>query len=233
MNTHPKTRISLAIGAGILLALAAPLAASAHVTVSPGAATAGSYALLTVKVPNESATAGTSKLELSLPAATPFASVSYVPVPGWTTQLVRTTLPKPAMVNGAEISEAVTSVVWTAEPGHEITAGQLQAFQLSVGPVPDTDTIALPAVQTYTDGSVVNWSESGEKAEHPAPVLTVGATPAASGHGSPTTPVVEVSPDHADSDAGDVLARGLGLGGLVLGAIALVLAIAKRRTAES
>jgi uncharacterized protein YcnI len=233
MNTHSKTRISLAIGAGILLALGAPLAASAHVTVSPGSAAAGSYALLTVKVPNESATAGTSKLELSLPAATPFASVSYVPTPGWNTELVRTTLSTPATVNGAEITEAVTSVIWTAEPGHEITAGQLQAFQLSVGPVPDTDSIALPAVQTYTDGSVVNWSESGEAAKHPAPVLTVGDTPAASGHGSSTTPVVEVSPDHAESDTGDVLARGLGLGGLVLGAIALVLAIAKRRTAES
>ncbi|HUG51249.1 MAG TPA: YcnI family protein [Terrimesophilobacter sp.] len=230
MNTHSKTRIALAIGAGILLALAAPLAASAHVTVSPGAATAGSYALLTVKVPNESATAGTSKLELSIPAATPFASVSYVPVPGWTTQLVRTTLPTPATVNGAEITEAVTSVIWTAEPGHEISAGQLQAFQLSVGPVPDTDTIALAAVQTYTDGRVVNWNESGEKAEHPAPVLTVGDAPAASGHGAAITPVAEVSPD---GDTGDLLARGLGLGGLVLGAIALVLAIAKRRTAES
>lgn len=233
MNTHSKTRLSLAIGAGILLALAAPLAASAHVTVSPGAATAGSYVLLTLKVPNESATAGTSKLELTFPAATPFASVSYVPVPGWTTQLVRTTLPEPATVNGAKITEAVTSVVWTAEPGHEITAGQLQAFQLSVGPVPDTDSITLAAVQTYTDGSVVNWNESGEKAEHPAPVLTVGDTPAASGHGAATTPVVEVSPDQPTSDTGDVLARGLGLGGLVLGAIALVLAIAKRRTAES
>ena len=233
MNTHSKTRIPLAVGAGILLALGAPLAASAHVTVSPGSATAGSYALLTVKVPNESATAGTSKLELSLPAATPFASVSYVPTPGWTTELVRTTLPTPATVNGAEITEAVTRVIWTAEPGHQITAGQLQAFQLSVGPVPDTDSIALPAVQTYTDGNVVNWNESGEKAEHPAPVLTVGDAPAASGHGSPTTPVVEISPDPAGSDTGDLLARGLGLGGLVLGAIALVLAIAKRRTAES
>ncbi|GAB3034879.1 hypothetical protein GCM10027052_10970 [Parafrigoribacterium mesophilum] len=233
MHTHHKTKASLALAAGILLALGAPLAASAHVTVSPGSATAGSYALLTVKVPNESATAATSKIELSLPEDTPFASVSYVPVPGWSAKLVRSTLPAPATVNGAQITEAVTSVTWTAEPGHEITAGQLQTFQLSVGPVPDTDVIALPVVQTYTDGTVVNWSDSGSGAEHPAPALTVGNAPAASGTSSSAAPVVAVSADDTGSGSSDVLARGLGLGGLVLGAIALVLAIARRRTSQS
>ena len=233
MHMHSTTKVSLALAAGALLALGAPLAASAHVTVSPGSATAGSYALITVKVPNESATAATNKLELSLPAATPFASVSYVPVPGWTTELIRTTLPTPATVNGSQVTEAVTRVIWTAQPGHEITAGQLQAFQLSVGPVPDTDTIALPAVQSYTDGSVVNWSGSDAGAEHPAPVLTVGAAPTASEHGSAAAPAVAVSAVDAGNHSPDVLARSLGLGGLVLGVIALVLAIATRRRSAS
>jgi uncharacterized protein YcnI len=233
MHTHPKTKASLALSAGILLALGAPLAASAHVTVSPGSATAGSYALLTVKVPNESATAGTSKLKLSLPENTPFASVSYVPVPGWTAELVRSTLPTPATVNGSQITEAVTSVTWTAQPGHEITAGQLQTFQLSVGPVPDTDVITLPAVQTYTDGTVVNWSDSGSAAEHPAPTIAVGSASTASGTAPSAAPVVSVSADGAGNDSSDVLARSLGLGGLVLGAIALVLAIARRHTSQS
>jgi uncharacterized protein YcnI len=233
MHMHSKTKASLALASGILLALGAPLAASAHVTVSPGSATAGSYALITVKVPNESATAGTSKLELSLPKDTPFASVSYVPVPGWSTELTRTTLATPATVNGSQITDAVTSVTWTAQPGHEITAGQLQTFQLSVGPVPDTDTITLPAVQTYTDGSVVNWSGTDAGAEHPAPVLTVGAATAASEHGSAAAPAVAVSSADSGGDSSDVLARGLGLGGLVLGVIALTLAIASRRRSAS
>ena len=123
-------------------------------------------------------------------------------------------------------------MIWTAEPGHEITAGQLQAFQLSVGPVPDTDSIALPAVQTYTDGSVVNWSESGEARSilrRFSPWVTRPPHPAT----DPRRLRSWRSPHPAGSDTEDVLARGLGLGGLVLGAIALVLAIAKRRTAES
>ena len=51
---------AVALGAGALLAIAAPLAASAHVTINPNAAEAGSYAVITVKVPNESATASTT-----------------------------------------------------------------------------------------------------------------------------------------------------------------------------
>ena len=48
---------------GCTLALAAP--ASAHVTVNPRQATAGSYEKLTVRVPNESPTAGTVAVALS------------------------------------------------------------------------------------------------------------------------------------------------------------------------
>lgn len=226
-------KISVAAGAGILLALAVPLSASAHVTVTPGAAVAGSYTLLTLKVPNESATASTNKIELSIPAATPFSSVSYVPVPGWTTELIRTTLPAPVTVNDNKVTEAVTSVVWTAQTGAEIVAGQLQTFQLSVGPVPDTGSIILPAEQTYTDGTVVKWADTAKDAEHPAPVLYVNDAAPTAAHGSAT--VSAGSPDTGVAASDDVLARMLGLGGLVLGAIAVVIAIAgvRRKPAAS
>ena len=78
-----------------------------------------------------------------------------------------------------EITEAVTSVVWTAEPGAEIGNGQMQQFDLSLGPVPDVGSIALPATQTYTDGTVVEWTETTEDAENPAPVLYITDAPAA------------------------------------------------------
>jgi uncharacterized protein YcnI len=227
------SKLSIAAGAGVLLALAVPLSASAHVTVAPGTATAGSYALLTLKVPNESATAATNKVELSIPAATPFSSVSYVPVPGWTTELIRTTLPTPVTVNDNKVTEAVTSVVWTAQAGAEIVSGQLQAFQLSVGPVPDTGSIALPAEQTYTDGTVVKWADTGEGSEHPAPLLYVNDPAPAAGHGGPA--VSAGSPDVASAASDDIVARIMGLGGLVLGAIAVVIAVsgARRKPAAS
>lgn len=223
MNRIATTATALA--AGVALALAAPLAASAHVTIDPGQATPGSYTLITVKVPNESETATTNRVEVSLPTDTPFTSVRYVPVAGWTAQLVRTTLPEPVTVGESEITEAVTSVIWTAQPGAEIAAGQLQLFPLSLGPVPDTGSISLPADQGYTDGTTVSWNETGEDAEHPAPVLYVNDAPADDHHGG-----AEVVVDDPATGSSDVLARVLGIGGLIVGVVGLVLAFTFRRS---
>lgn len=244
-----RTTIALAGAAGLLIALAAPMAASAHVTIDPNSAEAGSYSLVHVKVPNESATAGTSKVEVKLPTDTPFSSVSYVPVPGWTVDVVKSTLPEPVTVGDNEITEAVTSVVWTAEAGSEITAGQLQLFTLSLGPVPDTGSLTLPAVQTYTDGDVVEWTETTADAEHPAPVLYINDAPAADHHaGAATDDAKDADADaDADEDADtavsasdstgaasaspdDVLARVLAIGGLVVGAVGIVVAVTVRRS---
>ena len=225
----------IAAGVGAALALAVPLAASAHVAVSPNQAEPGSYALLTFKVPNESETATTTSIEVDLPTDTPFTSVRYVPVSGWTAQLVTETLPKPVKIGENSITEAVTKVIWTADAGAEIADGQLQQFSISAGPIPDTGSIELPAIQTYSDGSVVSWSEAGESAEHPAPVLFINDAPVAE-HDDDGDGDATVTADHgSDSDqsattttgavaADDGVARGLGIGGLALGAIALVLA---------
>ena len=233
------SRAAVALVAGATIALAAPLAASAHVTIDKNTAAAGSFALITFKVPNESATAGTDKIEVTLPSDTPFAYVSYVPVPGWTTTLTTTTLDTPVEAEGATITEAVTSVTWTADAGSEVQAGQLQLFPLSVGPVPDTGSIVLPVDQTYTDGTVVSWSDTTEGAEHPAPVLFVNDAPVADHHddGDDDAAIEVTEPDasaSASSSSDDVLARVLGIGGLVLGSIGLVVGITGRRktTAE-
>ena len=231
-----RTTLSIAGVAGLFIAAAAPLAASAHVTINPDSAEPGSYSLISVKVPNESATAGTSKVEVQLPTDTPFSSVSYVPVAGWTVDVVKSTLPEPVTVGENEITDAVTSVVWTAEPGSEITAGQLQVFGLSLGPVPDTGSVTLPAIQTYTDGDVVEWTETTEDAEHPAPVLYVndapvdhhgGADPSEPDADTATAP--DASTPAASVSSDDVLARVLGIGGLLVGAVGIVLAVTARR----
>jgi len=227
---------SAALGAGLLLAVAVPLSASAHVTIDPGQAEPGSYTVVTVKVPNESDTASTNRVELSLPTDTPFTSVRYVPVPGWTAELVTSKLPKPVTVGESTITEAITSVVWTAAPGSEIGAGQLQLFPLSLGPVPDTGSVSFPAAQGYTDGSTVDWDESGSDAEHPAPVLYINDAPAADHHGGAgddDAMTAAAASETAPASTEDVLARVLGIGGLVIGVIGIVLAVAARRTREN
>ena len=234
----------LAVGVTALsLAVAVPLAAQAHVRVDPGQATAGSYAVLTFRVPTESATASTTKVVVDLPTDHPFSSLSYQPVPGWTTKVVTTKLDKPVETKaGATITEAPTRVTWTAEKGHAVAPGQFQQFSVSAGPVPDDVTsLELPAHQTYSDGSVVDWDEatpaSGDEPEHPAPVLQVvpaqdAAAPSAS-PGPAAGPSAEATAASGSSDDGGSsgAAVGLGVGGLVLGAAGLVAGVvALRRT---
>lgn len=246
MTTHSRLRAPLSVGliagGSLALALAAPLAASAHITLDDDTAAAGSYSLITFKVPNESATAATSTIAVTLPSDTPLAYVSYVPVAGWTTELVTTTLPDPVTIGESELTEAVTQVVWTADSGSEIADGQLQLFPLSLGPIPDVGSLTLPVEQTYTDGTVVAWDETGDDAENPAPVLYVNDTPVADHHGGDTEGDADADAEHSEGDdsadagaasaagsSADVVARVLGGAGLVVGAGGLAFGLASRR----
>ncbi|HWI32297.1 MAG TPA: YcnI family protein, partial [Microbacterium sp.] len=188
-------------------------------------ADAGSYTLVDFKVPNESATASTVKVVLTLPADTPFLSVRYVPVPGWTAEVVETSLSEPVTVGDVEVTEAVTSVVWTAT-GDGIGEDALEVFPLSLGPVPDTGAVVLAVDQTYSDGRTVSWADPAEDAEHPAPVLYIGDQPADDHH----APADAYAAAAAPSQEPDVLARVLAGAGLLLGAAALVLVLVGRRT---
>ncbi|MDQ1527387.1 MAG: hypothetical protein QOG18_2000 [Microbacteriaceae bacterium] len=238
MKLKNSLKLSMAIVAGAIIAVAVPLSASAHVTITPNIAEAGSFVLLTFKVPNESATAVTTTFEVDLPTDTPFTSVSYVPVAGWTTNVITSTLPKPVTVGENQIKEAVTKVIWTAQPGAEIKAGQLQLFPLSVGAVPDTGKVTLKASQTYSDGTIAKWTDTSPNAQEPAPILYINDTPPAAeapGAGGPTvTSQAATNPGSTTASADDVTARGLGVGGLVLGAIGIVLAVValRRRPTE-
>ena len=177
------TVLSVAATAAVLGA--AP--AFAHVTAQPGNAAQGSYSVVSLRVPNESDTAGTVKLEVTLPADHPLSSVRTTPVPGWTATTTKAAINPPVQVGEATVSEAVRTVTWTANPGTRIGPGEFLEFPLSVGPLPTgVEEIALPAVQTYDDGEVVTWDQpmnpDGSEPERPAPTLTL--TPAAGdGHG--------------------------------------------------
>lgn len=226
--------LSLSATTAALILLAAPLAASAHVEVDPGRVAAGSETDLTFQVPNESATAGTVKVVVDLPTTTPFTSVSTLPVPGWSATVDTEKLDRPVTTDGQTITEAPVHVTWTAQPGTRIEAGQFQEFTIATEAVPDTGRILFPTHQTYSDGSVVDWTQktpaSGKEPEHPAPTLYVndpapGDVGAATAPGS-GAPAVAASGSTAPATAGsDPLAAGLALGALALAAVALVVAV--------
>jgi uncharacterized protein YcnI len=225
MSAHPR-RLALRAGAVLAVATAAVLAtaapAFAHVTAQPGTAQQGGYAVVTMRVPNESDTAGTVKLEVTLPSDTPFTSVRTTPMPGWTATLTKSPLNPPAQINGRTVTEAVTLVTFTAASGTRIGQGQFVDFPISLGPMPkDRDSVTFPAKQTYDNGEVVAWDQptpaDGSEPEHPAP--TVKLLPASGdghgGHGGGDTAAA------AAMDSGDSAARWLGGAGLVVGALGL------------
>jgi uncharacterized protein YcnI len=232
------------VALGTALVVAAPLAAEAHVRVDPDQAAADSYAVLTFRVPTESATASTVRLEVDLPTDHPFGSVSTQPVPGWSATVTTSKLPKAITTQeGATITTAPTKIVWTADKAAAIKPGQFQQFAVSAGPVPETGSIELPAVQTYSDGSVVKWDQatpaSGEEPEHPAPTLYIQDAPPVAADASTPAPTVTAAAASSSSAAGSVasdasgssdgVAIGLGIGGLVLGAAGLGTGIAALR----
>ncbi|MEG9248584.1 YcnI family protein [Arthrobacter sp. Soc17.1.1.1] len=222
-------------------------AASAHVTVSPASTTENGYSQLTFSVPNESESAATNKLEVQLPTEQPFTSVRVKPVEGWTAEVVTGALPAPVTTDdGATLTEAPLSVVWTAEAGAEISQQEYQTFSISVGRLPEAgSTVLLPATQSYTDGDVVEWNqeaeEGAEEPDKPAPsfVTTVAAEGDAHGgshtaaEGAETPEAIDAEQTASSTDTAStspVAWIGLvaGLLGLAAGAVALV---RTRRTA--
>ncbi|MFE3290662.1 YcnI family protein [Rhodococcus sp. NPDC059234] len=187
--------------------------ASAHVTVGAPGAAQGGYTVLTFKVPTESETAGTTKLTVTLPN---LKSARTEPIPGWTAQVTK----DPA-------SGEATAVTWTADPGVAVGPGQFQQFALSAGPLPKQDEVSFPAVQTYSDGQVVDWNQQpaadGSEPDKPAPSLTLTAAgETGDAHGAAHD--AEAS-DSDSGDATDTTARWLGGIGLVLGALGAALGI--------
>jgi uncharacterized protein YcnI len=236
--TRTTVRLAAALSAIALVAVAGP--ASAHVGVSSPDATQDGFGKAVFRVPNESDTAATTKLVVTLPAETPFAFVSAESKPGWKATVTTEKLDEPTTVGDYDLTEAVSTVTWTAEGDAGIPVGQFDEFAVSGGPFPAADSISFTAQQTYADGEVVDWDEpqaEGEaEPEHPAPTLALAASDGGGHHGAaasdaPASDAEEASATTATS--GDESSTGLGtwLGGaaLVVAVGALVVSLRQNR----
>jgi uncharacterized protein len=152
-------------------------AADAHVELVPGSAARGSSAILSFSVPNERDDANTVKLEVTFPASQPIPSVMVKPMAGWTIATTKTKLAKPVTTDDGQVTEAVSTITWTATAGG-LNPGEFDLFTVSAGPLPTKGrTMTFKALQTYSDGQVVSWIQTTVKGtpepDHPAPVLTL------------------------------------------------------------
>jgi uncharacterized protein YcnI len=220
-----KQRITLA-SAAALAALAVPAAAQAHVTLQPQQAPAGAYVVESVRVPNETDDATTTKVAVQFPDG--FAAVSYQPVAGWTAEVVKRQLATPVKTDDGEITEGVRQITWTARSADAgIAPGQFRDFPLSVR-IPDQagDTLTFKALQTYSDGTVVRWIGAPD-ADQPAPQVRVVEAASSAATPAVAAPAVAALSSDGGSDTLGVIALVVGALGLLAGGAALVVA---RRT---
>ena len=173
--------MKLVVGIGaVFLALVFAGAASAHARISPAVSLSDELQLYSLAVPTEKENLTTKAIELTLPKG--FSIDSFVPNPGWTR------------------TSTDTTVTWT---GGSTPTEEDSFFQFLAQPA-KSGTYTFAVKQTYSDGSVVQWSDP-ESGEDPAPTIEVKSS--LGGGGTSTLTIV---------------ALVLGAAGILIGGLALV-----------
>jgi uncharacterized protein YcnI len=213
-------------GAVALLAAAAaaawlPAVAGAHIQVTPALVAPNDPVKFTVLVPGERS-AETTRVELKMPAdLLPF---SYAETPGWKRQLIKAS------------TGAIDRVVWT---GRSPSDGFVE-FSFLAGTPEKPGELVFKALQTYSDRTIVRWI-GAPGSDQPAPVTRVElraprqnaggegeAGKSAAPTGASATPTATATAVAADASGGsdrDPLALVLGGAGLLLGLVALTVAL--------
>ena len=172
-----------------LTALILPAAAFAHAKVSPPVGLAKTSQVYTLAVPTEKENATTTQVEFTPPAG--FSIDSFVPSPGWTRKVQQT---------GSGDSAVITRVTWS---GGHVPTGEDAAFSFLAQPAA-AKTYTFGVRQTYSDGSVVDWS-GPESSDTPSATIDVVSS---LGGGTSSTLAI--------------IALVVGGIGVILGALALV-----------
>jgi uncharacterized protein YcnI len=180
----PRVGILLAATTGALVLATSALA---HAELSPSVALAKQLQLFSLAVPTEKESATTAKVEFTPPSG--FSIDSFVPAVGWKRQ---------EQTTGTGENTTVQKVTWT---GGSVPTEEDALFQF-LASADASKTYTFKVRQTYSDGTVVDWS-GPESSDTPAP--TVEAKSSLGGGGGSNT---------------------LAIIALALGALALVVAVA-------
>jgi uncharacterized protein YcnI len=237
MKRSTLTTSAVALTSAFLV-VGAPLAASAHVSVTPDSAPAGQTAQLTFSVGHGCDGSATTGLTFTIPDE--IISVTPTVNPNWDVTKTNVDLAEPVTdAHGNSLAQRVGEVVYSAH--QPLADGYRDTVTLQLTLPEDTagETLAFPVVQTCEVGQT-EWTEIAADGEDPheldapAPTVTVleasAADSASAGHPAAADTADTAAAAPAESDA---LARILGLGGLLVGAIGVVLAVIARRPATA
>jgi uncharacterized protein YcnI len=129
--------------------------ASAHAHVSPPIVVSGESQVFTLAVPTEKENAQTTKVELTPPDG--FSIDSFIASPGWKRSVEQT---------GSGEDAVITKVTWD---GGKVPTGEATGFSF-LGRTDSAKTYTFGVRQTYSDGSVVDWT-GPESSDSPAPTI--------------------------------------------------------------
>ncbi len=147
--------LPLALVSGAVLALAP--AAWAHAELSPPVAISKHLQVFTLAVPTEKEDARTTAVELTVPSG--FAIDSFAPAPGWK---------RAVRQSGSGDAAVIQKVTWS---GGSTPSEEDSVFQFLASPS-SAKTYTFSVRQTYSDGSVVDWS-GPESSDSTAPTVSV------------------------------------------------------------
>jgi uncharacterized protein YcnI len=184
-----RSRVVVAVAAFGVVVLVAAAGASAHARISPSVSLSKELQLYSLAVPTEKENATTTQVLLTVPKG--FSIDSFVPSPGWK---------RAEQSTGSGENTVIQKVTWT---GGHVPTEEDALFQF-LGQPSKAGSYTFQVQQTYSDGSIVNWS-GPESSDAPAPAIE--AKSSLGGGGSSTLAIV---------------ALVVGAVGVLLGAIALI-----------
>jgi uncharacterized protein YcnI len=168
-NGYARALVGLA---ALCAGLATASSAWAHAEISPPVTKSKTLQLFTLAVPTEKAALTTTEIELTPPSG--FGIDSFVPSPGWKRVVKQT---------GSGDSAVIQNITWT---GGHVPTGEDSVFQFLASP-DSSKTYTFAVRQTYSDGSVVDWS-GPESSDTPAP--RIEAKSSLGGGGSSTLSII-------------------------------------------
>jgi uncharacterized protein YcnI len=167
----------LALSAFVVLgALTIAAEASAHAKVSPSVVQAKDSEVFTLAVPTEKENATTTSIELTVPKG--LGIDSFFPSPGWK---------RSTQTQGSGEAAVVQKVTWT---GGKVPTDEDAAFSF-LASTSGSGTYTFTVRQTYSDGSIVDWS-GPESSDSPAPTIKAVST-LGGGGGSTTLDIVAIA----------------------------------------
>jgi uncharacterized protein YcnI len=182
-----RTRVAAVTVATLGVFLTMTSAAFAHATLSPPVAETGVLQQFTLAVPTEKEGATTTAVQLTVPEGV--AIDSFEAEPGWKRTVSAT---------GSGDAAVVNTVSWT---GGAVPTDEDAVFRFSATLTGGSETYTFGVRQTYSDGSVVEWT-GNETSDTPSP--TIKGVSSIGGGGSSST---------------------LGIIAIVVAAVALLLAV--------